>query len=61
MGFWQSKKRNKKREPERIVVGPPLPDGNWEVTPRPADALDDAKISVSFAAPPRHGTGNHGR
>lgn len=29
------------------VVGPALPDGIWEVTPRPADALDDARISIS--------------
>jgi hypothetical protein len=50
MLLWRSKRRKDPNKIEKIVVGPPLPDGNWEVTPRPADALDDAQIRVSFHA-----------
>lgn len=31
---------------DTVIIGPPLPDGVWELTPRPADALDDAKITI---------------
>jgi hypothetical protein len=41
-----------KRKTKSILLAPPLPDGNWEVTPRPADALDDARITGSFRKPP---------
>lgn len=33
---------------ESLFLAPPRPDGNWEVTPRPTDALDDARITGSF-------------
>jgi hypothetical protein len=36
---------SKKRE-DSFQIGPPLPDGIWELTPRPGDTLDELKIEI---------------
>ncbi len=36
---------------DTFYLGPPLPDGIWELTPRPGDTLDELNISIVKLSP----------
>lgn len=47
---------NKPHPDDEVRISPPLPDGNWELTPRPADSLDEADLKIVEI--PKEGAGS---